>query len=76
MSPSGAVGRRDVEYVFDSAMVLAGSLRTRTTAACCPTRTCPSGCADYIVNRLSQRIGLDGTSRTRPRIGASRTAAT
>jgi hypothetical protein len=61
MTPNGAVGRRGVEYVFDSAMVLAGLLAHESTAGLLPDPRMPDRLRDYITDRLNHRSGLDGT---------------
>ena len=66
MTPSGAVGRRGVEYVFDTAMVLAGLVAHENNGGLLPDPYMPERLRSYIVNRLSQRIGLDGNLENAP----------
>lgn len=62
MSARGAVGRAGVEYVFDTAMVLAGVLAHRATGGVLPDRQMPRRLRDYIVATLAERRAIDGES--------------
>jgi hypothetical protein len=66
MSTRGAVGRAGVEYVFDTAMVLAGVLAHRATGGVLPDRTMPHRLRDYIVATLSERRAFDGSAPAAP----------
>ena len=61
LTPSGSVGRHEVEYVFDSSMVLAGLLAHEENGGLLPDPRMVDRLRDYIVDRLTQRMGLDGT---------------
>jgi hypothetical protein len=60
MSQRGAVGRAGVDYVFDTAMALAGVLAHRATGGVLPDRTMPHRLRDYIVQTLAERRAFDG----------------
>ena len=66
MTPSGAVGRNGIEYVFDSAMVLAGLIAHENDGGVLPDPDMPERLRRYIVNRLTRRIGLDGNLENVP----------
>jgi len=66
MAPSGAVGRRETEYVFDSAMVLAGLLAHEANGGLLPDAAMIDRLRDYIVRRLERRVGLDGALEAAP----------
>jgi len=61
LTPNGSVGRGGTEYVFDSAMVLAGLLAHEQNGGLLPDPRMVDRLYDYICTRLSQRVGLDGT---------------
>lgn len=60
MSERGAVGRGDIDYVFDSAMVLSGVLAHRATGGVLPDKRMPRQLRDYIVRTLRERRAFDG----------------
>ena len=61
LTASGAVGRRGIEYVFDSAMVLGGLLAHEANGGLIPDPRMVDRLRQYVVERLTNRIGLDGT---------------
>ena len=61
MTRTGAVGRDGVEYVFDSAMVLAGLLAHQANGGMLSEPDMPARLHRFIVGRLERRIGLEGT---------------
>ena len=66
MTSNGAVGRREVEYVFDSAMVLAGLLAHEIRGGLLPDPRMVDRLHEYIVSRLWRREGLDGPQENQP----------
>lgn len=64
LTPSGAVGRRGIEYVFDSAMVLAGLLAHEANGGLLPDPRMIDRVHDFIVSRLDARTGIEGTPET------------
>ncbi len=66
MTSNGAVGRSGIEYVFDSAMVLAGLVAHENRAGLLPDPRMVDRLQEYIVGRLWRRMGLDGTLENAP----------
>lgn len=66
LTPSGAVGRGGIEYVFDSSMALGGLLAHEARAGTLPDAQMIDRLYRFITSRLEARSGLDGTPDALP----------
>jgi hypothetical protein len=62
MTPSGAVGRNGTEYVFDSAMVLAGLIAHVKAGGLLPEADMLDRLHEFMVSRLTRRVGIEGAA--------------
>lgn len=66
MTASGAVGRNGVEYVFDSAMVLAGLVAHVTTGGLLPAPDMLDRLHEFITSRLTRRVAIENGAEAAP----------